>query len=75
MADAEESQPATGGIVVFRVGSEYWRIDHTHPVPRAEFLTPSRRWKEAAAPPLLFSESRDVEIVGPDEARRLGLPE
>jgi hypothetical protein len=60
---------------VFRVGSEYWRIDHSQLQPRAEFLDASGRWKAATVPPLLFSDSNAVEIVGRDEARRLGLPD
>ena len=60
---------------MFRVGAEYWRIDHSGPAPRAEFLHPSWTWRATDIPPLLFSESRDVVIVGPEEARRLGLPD
>jgi len=60
---------------VFRVGAEFWRIDHSGPSSRAEFLDASGRWRATDIPPLLFSESRDVEIVGPEEARRLGLPD
>jgi hypothetical protein len=71
----EEDRTEAGRVVVFRVGAEYWRIDHSTPLPRAEFLDPSGRWRHSEVPPLLFSESNAVEIVGPEEARRLGLPD
>jgi hypothetical protein len=71
----EEDRPSAGGVVVFRVGSEYWRIDHSQPEARAEFLDDSGRWTAATVPPLLFSDSNAVVIVGSDEARRLGLPD
>jgi hypothetical protein len=71
----EDDWPRPSGIVIFRVGTEYWRIDHSRFEPRAEFLDPSGAWRPSVASPLLFSQSMAVEVIDPDDARLLGLPD